>query len=76
MHVAFAILIKHIRNVLELCIERTADRIDGGNDDDRNAGCDQAVLDGGGARLIFQEPKPQNLSSCVAHITLKRADCE
>ena len=45
------------RDGIELGIEVGADRVDGGDDHDRNAGGDQAVFDGGGPRLIFQKRK-------------------
>jgi hypothetical protein len=50
-------LFKHIGNVLELRIERAADRIDACDDHNRNAGGDQAIFDGGSARLVFEERK-------------------
>ena len=48
-------LFKLLGDVIELGIERAADRIDGSNDHNRNAGGDQAVFDGGSTRLIIQK---------------------
>src|ERR1044071_4397601 len=48
-------LFKLLGDVIELGIERAADRIHGSNDHDRNAGGDQTVFDGGSARLIIQK---------------------
>jgi hypothetical protein len=48
-------LFELLGNVIELGIKRAADRIDGGNDHNRDAGGDQAVFDSGSTRLIIQK---------------------
>jgi len=45
------------RDAVELGIEAGADRIDGGDDHDRNAGGNQAVFNRGSAGLILQKRK-------------------
>lgn len=47
------ILLKLIRDILELRVEGAANRIHSGYDHDRNTGGDQTVFDGGSARLVL-----------------------
>jgi hypothetical protein len=54
-HVWSYALFKLLGDVIELGIKRAADRIDGGNDHNRDAGGDQAVFDSGSTRLIIQK---------------------
>ena len=48
-------LVKLLRDEIELGIERAADRIDAGNDHDRDAGGEQAVFDGGRSNSSFRK---------------------
>ena len=56
-HVWSYALFKLLGDVIELGIKRAADRIDACDDHNRNAGGDQAIFDGGSARLVFEERK-------------------
>jgi hypothetical protein len=47
--------VQPVRDVGEGQVEVGADGRSRDNDYDRNAGCDQGVLDGGGATLVIQE---------------------
>ena len=48
-------LLQRAVNRVELRVEVSTNVVDGGDDRERNAGSDQAVFNGGGARLIVQE---------------------
>jgi hypothetical protein len=50
-------LLKLGRDAVELGVEARADRIDRGNDHDRNAGGNQTIFNRGGAGLILQKSK-------------------
>jgi len=54
-----SVLLELSRNARELGIERCADRIDGCDDHDRNAGGDQTIFNRGRARLVPE--KRENL---------------
>jgi hypothetical protein len=45
------------RNAVKLGVEARTDRIHGGDDDNRDAGSDQAIFNGRCARLVFEKRK-------------------
>jgi hypothetical protein len=50
-------LFKLGRDATEFRVEAATNRVDGGDDNDRNAGSDQTVFDCGRTRLVFEKRK-------------------
>ena len=60
------------RDAVELGVKSGADRIDGGDDHDRNAGGDQAIFDSGASNSFFRNAR--TLDICQTPVRLRRQD--
>jgi hypothetical protein len=65
---ANALLLELRRNAFEFGVEAGAQPVDDGDDGYRNSRCDQAILDGGRAGLIFEKTKQQSTHNDIAPV--------